>query len=185
MNSGSRTRAPNRLGTMICEMSTPDPLTEAEIEAIAGAGEKPPSSGRVETAPSNGRISLVADASAPRPDLAGYRLVRPGHPEIYLVDPDGYRRRVPNHTTYNRLFRSWSGITNEACLADVALRPQFTTGTVLVRGDASSRIYLLDEGLKRLITDDTVMEKYWFNWAGLFVVKQALLDRIRPGVDWK
>jgi hypothetical protein len=160
-------------------------LAAAEIERIADADEKEPSSGRIETSPSNGRISLVADTATPRPDLAGRRLVRPGHAEIYLVDPHGYRRRVPNHTTYNRLFRNWSGISDEACLAEVALRPQFTTGTVLVRGDASERIYLLDEGLRRLITHATVMEKYSFNWARLFVVKQALLDRIPVGLDWE
>jgi hypothetical protein len=159
-------------------------LAAAEVERIADADENSPSSGRIETSPSNGHISLVADNAAPRPDLAGRRLVRPGHAEIYLVDPDGYRRRVPNHTTYNRLFRNWSGITDEAGLAEIALRPQFTPGTVLFRGDACPRIYLLDEGLKRLVTDATVMEKYWFNWARLFVVKQALIDRIPVGRDW-
>jgi hypothetical protein len=160
-------------------------LTEAGVERIADAAAKPPSSGRTETSPSSGRIRLVADTAVPRPDRSGQRLVCPGHAEIYLVDPDGFRRLVPNYTTYNRLFRSWSGIMDDARLADIAPRPPFSTGTVLVRGDASERIYLVDEGQRRRITSAAVMDRYWFDWARLFVVKQALIDRIPMGLDWE
>jgi hypothetical protein len=158
---------------------------QAEIERITGIAEKTPSSSRIETSASSGRIRIEAPASAPRPDLAGHRVVRPGYGEIYLVDPDGYRRRIPNYTTYSRLFRSWDGVTDLPCLADVAVRPELTMGTVLVRGDASPRIYLLDDGLMRLISGPPIMEKYWFHWEQVFVVKQTLIDRIPAGTDWE
>lgn len=156
-----------------------------EIERITGDGEKVPSSSRIETSPSKGRTEIGEATAIARPDLSGQRLVRPGHAEIYVVDPQGYRRRIPNHTIYGRLFRSWSGITDEPCLAEIASRPQLTTGTVLMRGDASARIYFLDEGLTRLITDTTVMDKYWFGWSQILVVSQELIERIPAGPDWR
>lgn len=121
---------------------------------------------------------------APRPDLAGRRVVLPGYADIHLVDPEGYRRCIPNPTTYNRLFRSWDGICDEPGLARIALRRELTLATVLVRGDASGRIYLLDEGMKRLIVSHAVMDKYWFSWSLIHVVKQALVDRIHSAADW-
>ncbi|MDP9002819.1 MAG: hypothetical protein M3O46_22245 [Myxococcota bacterium] len=162
-------------------------VAQDEIERIIGDDGKLPSSGRIEASPSNGHIS-IGDPTAitrPRPDLAGRRLVRPGHAEVYVIDPQGYRRRIPNHTIYNRLFRSWSGIADDPSLAEISSRPQLTTGTVLIRGDASARIYLLDEGLTRLITDATVMDKYWFGWTQILVVRQELIEHIPAGPDWR
>ena len=120
----------------------------------------------------------------PRRDLAGHRLVSPGHPDIYLIDPDGYRRRIPNYSTYNRLFRTWCGIDDDARLDRIALRPEFTTSTILVRGDASCGIYLLDQGRKRRIAHDAVMDTYCFNWNGVLGIRQVDLDGIAPGADW-
>jgi hypothetical protein len=147
--------------------------------------EAPPVAEIVETPPSSGRLAVAAARPrAPRRDLAGHRLVRPGHPEIYLIDPNGYRRRIPNHTTYSRLFRNWSGIDDELHLDEIALGPELTTGTLLVRGNASDVIYLLDQGRKRLVTDAAAMDKYWFNWSRIFPVRQAVIDRIPQGTDW-
>jgi hypothetical protein len=136
--------------------------------------------------PTSSEWLRVAEAvpNAPRRDIAGRRLVSPGHPEVYLIDPDGYRRRIPNHTTYNRLFRNWSGIDDEARLKEIAMGPELTTGTILVRGDTADAIYLLDQGRKRLVADAAVMDKYWFNWNRIFAVRQAVIDRIPPGTDW-
>jgi hypothetical protein len=147
-----------------------------EVPPVAEIAEAPSSSDRLTVG--------TGGPCTPRRDRAGHRLVSPGHPEIYLIDPDGYRRRVPNHTTYNRLFRNWSGIDDEAQLDEIALGPELTTGTILVRGDASDAIYLLDQGRKRLVTDAAVMDKYWFNWSRIFAVRQAVIDRIPPGADW-
>src|SRR5258708_218303 len=85
---------------------------------------------------------------------------RPGRPDVYVVDPAGYRRRVANHSTYDRLFRDWRGIVDATDLEEMAERPPLTSASLLVRGDASALIYLLDEGRKRLIPNDAVMNKY-------------------------
>jgi hypothetical protein len=130
------------------------------------------------------RIRETIGAS-PQPALSGYRLVSPGLPEIYLVDPAGYRRRIPNHTTYNRLFRSWRGIVDTADMADISEGAPLTNGTLLVRGDSKNEIYLLDEGRKRVLTRDQVMDKYWFNWGRVCVIRQVLMDQVPEGDVWE
>jgi hypothetical protein len=120
----------------------------------------------------------------PRPDLAGRRLASPGHPDIYVIDPEGFRRRISNHTTYNRLFRSWCDIGEEPRLDRIALGPEFTMGTFLVRGDASCAIYLLDQGRKRRVPHGVVMDKYWFNWSRILGLTQVDIDQLPVGADW-
>jgi hypothetical protein len=155
-----------------------------EIERITGVTDKAPSSGRIQTPSSSGMPAADPLSGDPRPDLSGRRLVRPGYAEIYLIDPEGYRRRVPNHTTYSRLFRDWTGITDEPALSEIPGRPALTLGTVLMRGASSVRIYLLDRGTKRLVAEAAVMDKYWFHWAKIYVVSQSLIDGISTGDDW-
>jgi hypothetical protein len=119
-----------------------------------------------------------------RPDLAGRRLASPGHPDIYLIDPEGFRRRISSHATYNRLFRSWRDIGDETHLERIALGPEFTMGTILVRGDASCAIYLLDQGRKRRLPHGVVMDQYWFNWSRILGIPQIDIDRLPVGADW-
>jgi hypothetical protein len=120
----------------------------------------------------------------PQPERAGSRLVSPGRPDVYVVDPAGYRRRVANHSTYDRLFRDWRGIVDASDLDEMAERPPLTSASLLVRGDASALIYLLDEGRKRLIPNDAVMNRYWFNWGRICVVRQILIDHVPAGDVW-
>jgi hypothetical protein len=126
----------------------------------------------------------VGTGAEPQPERAGCRLVSPGRPDVYVVDPAGYRRRVANHSTYDRLFRDWRGIADACDLEGIAERPALTSGSLLVRGDASAMIYLLDEGRKRLIPSHTVMDKYWFNWGRICVVRQILIDHVPAGDVW-
>ncbi len=67
---------------------------EINLKSFAAADQL-----RVETEPFELAVGIAADQLPPRPDLNGYRLKYPGAPEIYLVD-QGYRRRVPDPTTY-------------------------------------------------------------------------------------
>jgi hypothetical protein len=124
-------------------------------------------------------------AGLPRPDRAGLRLVSPGRPAVYVVDPAGYRRRIANHSTYDRLFRDWRGIVDASDVEAIAERPPLTSSSLLVRGDADTRIYLLDEGRKRLIPSAAVMDKYWFNWGRVCVVRQILVDHVPEGDVWE
>jgi hypothetical protein len=119
-----------------------------------------------------------------RPDLAGSRRLLPGSTSVFLVDPDGYRRAVPNSVTYNRLFRSWQGAIDDPDLEGIAERPGFSTSVMLIRGDLSTILYLLDHGLKRCIPGPAMMDKYWFNWDRIEVLKQFLVDTIPSGRPW-
>ncbi len=101
-----------------------------------------------------------------------------------MIDAEGYRRAVPNSTTYNRLFRSWEGVVDDPNLEEIAQKNALSTSAMVVRGDLSTILYLLDHGLKRCIPSPAVMDKYWFNWEHLEVLKQFLVDTIPSGRPW-
>jgi hypothetical protein len=44
---------------------------------------------------------------------------------------------------------------------------------------------LLDHGRRRVITDGAVMNKYWFNWNRVFVIRQVLIDHMPLGEEWE
>jgi hypothetical protein len=122
---------------------------------------------------------------APRPDLSGCRLARPGWPDIYLVEPAGYRRRILNQATYDRLFRDWSGIIDVLDLENIAERAPLDANTMLIQGDADETIYLLDGHVRRALTHRSVMEKYWFNWDRVSLVRQRLVEQVPLGEPWE
>jgi hypothetical protein len=122
---------------------------------------------------------------APRPELAGYRLVYPGQSDVYLVDPAGFRRRIPNRATYCRLFRDERGIVCTRELVEIAQRPGLATGTLLLTSDSADSIYLLDDGRKRLVTSRQVMDKYWFNLDRVSLVRKVLVDVLPAGEIWE
>jgi hypothetical protein len=127
---------------------------------------------------------LRRDESVPRRDLAGCRMRTPASASIYLIDPDGYRRWVPNRLTYDRLFRDREGIADDLALDQIAQRPRITSAAMLVRGDESDSLYLLERGVKRLIPSPAVMDKYHFSWDRVFAVKQFLIEKIPHGRNW-
>jgi hypothetical protein len=130
-------------------------------------------------------IRLQRQTPAPRPDLAGSRRVVPETTTVFLIDPEGYRRRIPNFMTYNRLFRSWHDVVDDPHLDDISEGPDFTTGAMLVRGESSPAIFLLDHATKRWVVSDEALEKYWFNFDRVFVVGQTLIDKIPNGLPWR
>jgi hypothetical protein len=121
----------------------------------------------------------------PRPDLAGCRLRRPGGRTVYLVDPAGCRRRMPDDLAYARLFRERSRIADHGGLEAIVRGPSFAANTMLVRGHASETLYLLDRGRKRRIAGTTTLHKYSFDSDRVFVVRQPLIDAMACGTDWE
>ena len=145
-------------------MSTLHPFAQAENELPGSPSQSSP--------------------GTPRPELAGSRRSLPGCTSVYVIDGEGYRRGIPNSTTYNRLFRSWDGVVDDPNLEAIAQRTGLSTSAMVVRGDLSTTLYLLDHGLKRCIPSPAVMDKYWFNWEHLEVLKQFLVDTIPSGRPW-
>lgn len=154
----------------------PSPECDSDTMRVANA---------VGTPPGEGKRPAQDGGTLPQPARSGCRLVSPGRPDVYVVDPCGYRRRIANHSTYDRLFRDWRGIADARDLETIAERSPLTSASLLVRGDATARIYLLDDGRKRLIPSDVVMDKYWFNWGRICVVRQILIDHVPPGDPWE
>lgn len=124
-----------------------------------------------------------ASLAAPRPDLAGLRLTPLTGGPIYLVNPEGLLQWIPNPSTYNNLFRDWSGVYR----VDIAAMPIGTAlsdGAVLVKGQASAAVYLVSNGKKRWITSPAAMDKDDFNWNHVYVVPQILVNSIATGSSW-
>jgi hypothetical protein len=121
--------------------------------------------------------------ATPRPALAGFRLTRSARGTVFVVDRDGYRRHIPDRATYDRLFRDSSGI-RETNVDSIALGPPIDPGTVLVRGGASGRTYIIDRGYLRLISSPAMIDKYWFARERIVLMEQVVLESLVPGADW-
>lgn len=120
----------------------------------------------------------------PRPDLAGLRVKTPNQPQIYLIDPDGYRRWIPNPQTYNNLFRDWNGVVIDININEISESAPLTDGAILARPQGAAPVYLVSNGIKRWITSPAVMDKYYFNWATVYQLPHVSLDFIPTGPNW-
>ena len=129
-------------------------------------------------------VGAAPAAVIPRPDLAGLRVKLPTQPQIYLIDPDGYRRWIPNPDTYNNLFRDWNGVVTDIDINEIAEGSALTDGAVLVRGSNSAPVYLVSNSMRRWVTSPAAMDKYHFNWNRVYVVPPVLVDFIPQGQNW-
>ena len=110
------------------------------------------------------------------------RVKLPTSSAIYLIDPDGYRRLIPDSATYTNLFHSRDGIIVDINVSQIPEGSPFTAGAVLVK--ANSAVYLVSNAIKRWITAVAVMDKYHFSWKHIFVVPPVLVDSIPSGPNW-
>jgi hypothetical protein len=56
---------------------------------------------------------------------------------------------------------------------------------MLVQGDMSGDVYVIDQGRKRRIARTDVMDKYWFDWERVRRVRQILVDHFPCSSDWE
>jgi hypothetical protein len=127
-------------------------------------------------------VSTGATAhGAPRPDLDGLRVKFSNRPHIYIIMDGGYRRHIPNPTTYNNLFRSWSGVVVDNDIDEITESRPLQSGAVLVRGHQAPHVYLIDHGRKRHVTSPAAMDKYHFAWNRVTVIPQSSVDAIPDG----
>jgi hypothetical protein len=122
----------------------------------------------------------------PQPELAGSKARISGQETLYVIDRQGYRRRIPFPLAFVNLFKdsAFHGVRVHSSVADIAEGPSLDEDAILLRGAASEKIYLLDGGRKRLIGGRRVMEKYGFNEAAVMVVPQAVVNALFNGDDW-
>lgn len=122
--------------------------------------------------------------SNPRPDLSGLRVKMPNHPEIYLIDPEGYRRWIPNPPTYNNLFRSWDGVVIDINIDEIAQSTPLSNGAILARAAGTAPVYLVSNGVKRWVTSPQVMDKYNFRWDRVYELPAVAINFIPTGASW-
>jgi hypothetical protein len=135
-------------------------------------------------------VGVDPQTSAARPDLSGLRLKLPNQLSIYVVDAEGFRRLIPNPTTYNNLFRGWDGVIVDIDVAEVSERVALIDGAVLMRGDQSAAFFILDRDesgvmVKRWITTPDMFDKYYFDWKKVVVVPQTVVDAVPTGRVWE
>jgi hypothetical protein len=120
----------------------------------------------------------------PRPDLAGLRVQSPNTAPIYLIDPEGYRRWIPNPATYDSLFRNWNGVAVDLGTNLIASRPALDDGAFLARAPGTAPVYLVSNGVKRWVVSPATMDKYWFDWSKVRDVPAPALNSIPTGPNW-
>ncbi len=122
----------------------------------------------------------LSKVKPPRPDLNGTRLKRPDSDDIYFVD-QGYRRLVPDASTYNNLFESWDGIVVMPDADAIPEGPPIPDGAILAK-DKRDPIYLIDRTVKRqILLPAFTMVRYHFAAQRVYVVPRILLEHIRSG----
>jgi len=128
--------------------------------------------------------SEEALVQGPHPELAGQRMKSPAHPAVFLIDPEGYKRWIPNPATYNNLFVDWAGIYVDADVIYIDQGPSLSDGAFLAKASNSAAVYLVSNGQKRWITSPAVMNKYYFNWGAINVLPPAYLEAVPTGPNW-
>jgi hypothetical protein len=116
------------------------------------------------------------------------RIKSPNSPDVYLIDPDGYRRWIRTAAEYEQLFRDWNGIVinpNVRCiLARDPLTDGHGNGAWLVRAQGDPAVYLIVDGTKRWIPSSAVFDKYHFAWNKVGVATRYQVDSTPTGAPW-
>ncbi|GAA0588796.1 hypothetical protein GCM10010172_87190 [Paractinoplanes ferrugineus] len=138
--------------------------------------------GPASASPSTATVA-VRDLGA-RPDLACARVKSPTQPQVYVIDPEGYRRWIPNPATYESLFRSWEGIVVSLETNQIAERAPLDDGAFLGKAESQPHVYLVSNGMKRWIINMGVFDKGWFTGARMKTLPDAAMAAIPTGPYW-
>lgn len=115
---------------------------------------------------------------------SGARMKSLANPAVFLIDPEGYKRWIPNAATYNNLFVDWAGIIENDDVINIYQGPPLSDGAFLAKASNSAAVYLVSNGQKRWITSPAVMNKYYFNWGAIKELPPAYLDAVLTGPNW-
>lgn len=153
----------------------------AVLAALVAAPASPALASGASAAAATGAQAQAAD---PEPDYSGLRLKAPGQDAVYLIDPEGYRRWIPNAATYNNLFADWNGIITDRVVNRISEREALSDGALLARRDGGEKVYLISNGVKRWIEDPHVFDRYHFDWNQIHSFPSVIIDSIPTGRNW-
>jgi hypothetical protein len=108
----------------------------------------------------------------------------PGRPQIYVIDPEGYRRWIPNPSTYDNLFNTWDGVIVDLGTHNIPEAAALSNGAFLAKSPDAVQVYLVSNGQKRWITSPPVFDHYRFNGNKIQSVSSVALDAIPTGPPW-
>jgi hypothetical protein len=134
--------------------------------------------------------ALPASAACPDGGYAGtpgQRVKSPTNATVYMIDPAGYKRRIPNPTTYNQFFRDWNGIITTAETTCYWTGPEIEVSIdFLARTNGGAYYWVETTGpnqVARWIPSSAVYDKYHFSWSKPGVLSQQWFDDHR-GPNW-
>ncbi|CAJ8991231.1 Uncharacterised protein [Burkholderia pseudomallei] len=112
----------------------------------------------------------------------GQRIKSSTSPVIYLVI-NGVRQAIPDSFTYDNLFISWSGVKQSDYLVEqIPAGVPLTNEAGLFQGTSqSSPVWLVTNGVKRLIPDGATFDNFYFNRKAVVSVDHRILDLITQG----
>ncbi|WP_263384145.1 hypothetical protein [Granulicella arctica] len=96
------------------------------------------------------------------PELNGHIIHISGAPELYWID-GGRARHIADEATYHGVFGGSPQSEAYDGLRSITTGPDVVPGTVLVRPNNWSEIYLIDNKTKRPIPNEQLKGKYQLN----------------------
>ncbi|MFI5843201.1 hypothetical protein ACIA8K_26175 [Catenuloplanes sp. NPDC051500] len=129
------------------------------------------------------RTAAKAPAQKPHPEFAGRQFKSSDNPAVYVIDPAGYRRHIPDPQTWRQLFRVQQAEVNDLIKLIPTGKP-LESGSFLGKASGQDAIYLIGNGRKRWITSPAVMDKYRFDWNKVVTISKAALNAIPTGANW-
>ena len=132
-------------------------------------------------------IGIPPTTIGPNDAYTGYRVKAdrgPDNEKIYLV-MFGLRHWIWGESTYNNLFRDWSGVlrfpTTDALREVIPETVSLTPGACLAKSSDSDPIYLINENRRLWVSSPAVMDKFYFDWGKVIVVPDNIITSIPLG----
>jgi hypothetical protein len=126
----------------------------------------------------------VSEEAIQRPDLACLRVKSPATAHVYLIDPWGFKRWIPNASTYENLFYGWNGIHVDLNVNDISDGAPLSDDAHLAKATDSQPVYLLSNGCKSWISSPGVMTNCNFDWQKIRTYAPVVINSIPNCQAW-
>jgi hypothetical protein len=119
-----------------------------------------------------------------RPDLVCQRVKSPATAHVYLIDPSGHKRWIPDAYTYEKLFVDWNGIQTDLDVIYIPDGAALSSGAELVKSTDSPAVYLFSNGCKSWISSPALFDKCHFSWQKIHTYDPLMINSIANCPSW-
>lgn len=125
--------------------------------------------------------------------LPGHRVKAPNSPEVFMVDPEGDRRLIPDPGTYLRLFRDWGGIITINDMHCIRRGKDVSPRDFLAQSDSGPEVFFVEFLYQsgdflvywpRWIPSVSVFDRYHFRWQSVALTSGSWLAAWRDEPNW-